>query len=109
MLSGVGPAAHLSSMGIRLVHDLPGVGQNLRDHPAAFLLFKGVGEAPPEDAASIQVGLRFSTPESPTREDFQLTPILMNSEHRPSSVVIDNEDFHFGLSVALQNATRREP
>ena len=104
MLSGVGPAEHLSSMGIRLVHDLPGVGQNLRDHPAAFLLFKGVGEAPPEDAASIQVGLMFSTPGSPTREDFQLAPILMNSEHRPSNVVIDNEDFHFGLSVALQNA-----
>ena len=104
MLSGVGPSVHLSSMGISLVHDLPGVGQNLRDHPAAFLLFKGVGEAPPDDAASIQVGLRFSTQGSPTREDFQLTPILMNSEHRPSSVVIDNEDFHFGLSVALQNA-----
>ena len=33
-----------------------------------------------------------------------MTPILMNSEHRPSSVVIENEDFHFGLSVGLQNA-----
>ena len=28
----------------------------------------------------------------------------MNSEHRPSSVQIDNDEFHFGLSVALQNA-----
>ena len=33
MLSGVGPAEHLKSLGIPLVHDLPGVGQNLRDHP----------------------------------------------------------------------------
>ena len=105
MLSGVGPAGHLGGLGISLVHDLPGVGQNLRDHPAAFLLFKGIGAPPPDDAASIQVGLRFSTEGSSTRADFQLAPILMNSEHRPSSVLIENEDFHFGLSVGLQNAT----
>ena len=34
MLSGVGPAAPLSDLGIPVVHDAPGVGQNLRDHPA---------------------------------------------------------------------------
>ncbi|MFT8951756.1 MAG: GMC family oxidoreductase N-terminal domain-containing protein [Gluconobacter sp.] len=32
MLSGVGPAAHLKEHGIPVVHDLPGVGQNLQDH-----------------------------------------------------------------------------
>jgi choline dehydrogenase len=31
-LSGVGPAAELGSLGIDLVHDLPGVGENLQDH-----------------------------------------------------------------------------
>ncbi|KAF8323358.1 alcohol oxidase [Clavulina sp. PMI_390] len=33
MLSGVGPAKHLSEHGIPVVHDLPGVGQYLKDHP----------------------------------------------------------------------------
>ena len=33
MVSGVGPAAHLRSHGIAVAHDLPGVGQNLQDHP----------------------------------------------------------------------------
>ena len=33
MLSGVGPAEHLRSLGIPVVRDLPGVGQNLQDHP----------------------------------------------------------------------------
>ena len=33
MLSGVGPAEHLRSLGIPVLHALPGVGQNLRDHP----------------------------------------------------------------------------
>ncbi|MGL6208568.1 MAG: GMC family oxidoreductase [Paracoccaceae bacterium] len=32
LLSGVGPAAHLGAQGIKVVHDLPGVGQNLTDH-----------------------------------------------------------------------------
>jgi len=32
MLSGIGPADHLRSHGIKVLHDLPGVGQNLQDH-----------------------------------------------------------------------------
>jgi len=32
MLSGIGPAAELRRVGIDVVHNLPGVGQNLRDH-----------------------------------------------------------------------------
>jgi len=31
-LSGVGPAAELAALGIPVVHDLPGVGENLQDH-----------------------------------------------------------------------------
>ncbi len=33
MLSGVGPATHLQAHGIPVQHHLPGVGQNLQDHP----------------------------------------------------------------------------
>ena len=105
LLSGVGPEDHLREMGIPVVHDMPGVGQNLRDHPAAYMLFRGIGEPPDVDAASLQVGLRFSNEGSPTRADFQITPTLMTSEHRPSSVTYEGEDFHWGLSVGLQNAT----
>jgi len=34
MLSGLGEAAHLAAHGIEVVHHLPGVGQNYRDHVA---------------------------------------------------------------------------
>ena len=40
MLSGVGPAAHLRSHGIEVKADLPGVGQNLNDHPDFVLKYK---------------------------------------------------------------------
>jgi choline dehydrogenase len=33
MLSGIGPASELKSAGISPMHDLPGVGKNLQDHP----------------------------------------------------------------------------
>ncbi|MFC7517491.1 GMC family oxidoreductase [Herbaspirillum sp. GCM10030257] len=38
--SGVGPRALLQSVGVPLVHDLPGVGQNLQDHLQIRLVFK---------------------------------------------------------------------
>ncbi|BBC71854.1 conserved hypothetical protein [Altererythrobacter sp. B11] len=39
MLSGIGPAAHLKSHGIEMLHDSPGVGRNLQEHPCAMLEF----------------------------------------------------------------------
>jgi choline dehydrogenase len=39
-LSGVGDGAHLASLGIDVVADSPGVGQNLHDHPNVTLFFK---------------------------------------------------------------------
>lgn len=40
MLSGVGPAAHLKEHGIPVVHDLPGVGDKLADHPVVDIRFR---------------------------------------------------------------------
>ncbi|MER7498550.1 GMC family oxidoreductase N-terminal domain-containing protein [Nonomuraea pusilla] len=37
--SGIGPAEHLSEVGVPVRHDLPGVGGNLHDHPSAHLEF----------------------------------------------------------------------
>ena len=33
MISGIGPSEQLENLGIKLIHELPGVGRNLRDHP----------------------------------------------------------------------------
>jgi len=39
MLSGVGPASHLEEFGIRCRVNLPGVGQNLQNHPLIYQKF----------------------------------------------------------------------
>jgi len=39
MLSGIGPARELARHGIKVLHDLPGVGKNLQDHVAAGMQY----------------------------------------------------------------------
>jgi choline dehydrogenase len=54
MLSGIGPADHLRSLGIETVADRPGVGANLQDHPI--------------------VGMRWLAPDSDSLKDAE-TPL----------------------------------
>ncbi|MBB3141902.1 GMC family oxidoreductase N-terminal domain-containing protein [Halomonas organivorans] len=42
-LSGIGPAARLAEHGIPLVHDLPGVGENLQDHLQIRAVYRVTG------------------------------------------------------------------
>jgi choline dehydrogenase len=44
MLSGIGPADHLRSVGVTPLHDLPGVGQNLAEHPNVLNLYRARGK-----------------------------------------------------------------
>lgn len=41
MRSGIGPADNLGALGITVAADLPGVGRNLHDHPAVYLVHAG--------------------------------------------------------------------
>ncbi len=70
MLSGVGPAAHLQSLGIPVVQDLAGVGENLRDHPKVYVTW----HIHPDDALEAKAvrggpALRFTAPHSHLHND----------------------------------------
>ena len=74
MLSGVGPAAHLRGLGIPVVHDLPGVGQNLRDHPTVWVTWRTKEDYPLDGLAPrMQVTLRYTADGSPLRNDMKIS------------------------------------
>ena len=68
--SGVGPADHLTEMEIPIVHDLPGVGQNLRDHPQVAVTLKEKEKYLTSGTEPrLQVGLRYTASGSNLRND----------------------------------------
>ncbi|KAI2628339.1 GMC oxidoreductase [Xylaria nigripes] len=40
LLSGLGPKEQLNSLGIPVEHDIPGVGENLQDHPESIIMWE---------------------------------------------------------------------
>lgn len=55
-VSGVGPGNHLHALGIPVVHDLPGVGENLQDHLQLRMIFKVHGARTLNTMANSWVG-----------------------------------------------------
>ena len=92
--SGVGPAEELRTLGIPVVHDLPGVGENLRDHPSIQMWFK-LAEEHRESPFASQVGLRYTATGSDLRNDMFISPY-------PGEVV--NGAPHMGFRVILELA-----
>ena len=75
MVSGVGPADQLRSLGIGLVQDLPGVGQNLRDHVAVVLELSTRDDFKYEpNAPRHQVTMAYTAEGSQIRNDMLITP-----------------------------------
>jgi len=64
LLSGVGPAAHLSAVGVTPLVDLPGVGQNLHDHLMIPIYHLAKGH-PGHSAFIAEAGLFTRTRRSP--------------------------------------------
>lgn len=63
MRAGIGPAGHLKQQGIAVVADLPGVGENLMDHPhiSVGAHLKPHARLPKGQRRHIFLGLRYSS------------------------------------------------
>jgi len=99
MLSGVGPQARLHDLGIPLVHHLPGVGQNLRDHPnvqVRLRLKPGVAE---DEIARRAVRLRYTATGSTTPNDMILSPASLNTVY--ASGAEPSHTINCGLYLAV--------
>ncbi len=101
MLSGVGPANHLQEVGIPVVHDLPGVGQNLRDHPQVPVTlrakeeFLSDGTDPP-----LQIGLRYTAQGSDLRNDMFILPTSFATEEG-YLVASDSKPLGFHITACI--------
>ncbi len=75
MRSGIGPADHLSSFGIPVLVDLPGVGRNLRDHPRVWINWQIEPEiaALPDAIAGMPISLRFTAEGSDLFNDLRIS------------------------------------
>lgn len=80
--SGIGPAGHLADVGVPVVHDLPGVGENLHDH----LLAPVIAEATTR------------TIEHP-ETDWSVTQTHLFWRSRPDLDVPDTQPIHFSVPM----------
>jgi choline dehydrogenase len=106
--SGIGPKADLLALGIEPVLDLPGVGANLIDHPAA-----GVSLLPKEgvcDMANpvVQMGVRYTAPDSAEFNDMQLYMISqVDLTQFPEAMAVVGAPMVFGVNAVLQRPRSR--
>ena len=76
MRSGIGAAKQLEKIGVDQIRHLPGVGQNLSDHPALSVLCElRQGAGTDFDAPIIQTILRYTAEGSEKRNDLQIEQI----------------------------------
>jgi len=98
MLSGIGPADHLRSQEINVMADLPGVGQNLQDHPTVHLQY-----ACREPVSIHNVGKPLHKIAAGVRWGFSRTGVAASSIWEAGGLVKTNPDvpypnmqYHFG-------------
>ncbi len=101
--SGVGPREQLEALRIPVVHDLPGVGENLKEHPSVTLLgIPKEGVATPGDPLQ-QMGLRFRATDSAETNDMQMYMWSMETGRIPQiAVAMPGIESLFLLCVTLQ-------
>ena len=81
LLSGVGPADHLASLGIPVLADLPGVGQNLRDHPLVWATWRTKPDFPLDGKAPrMQLCLRYTAEGADLRNDMKISMLSFATE-----------------------------
>jgi len=104
LLSGIGPADHLRSVGVDVHHDLPGVGQNLHDHLDLCALgecsgrysYDGMDRFPRSAIAALQYTLFKSGPV--TSSLFETGAFWYSGDAAP----LPDIQFHFGQGSGIE-------
>ncbi len=108
MLSGIGRAEDLERHNIKVVMDLPGVGQNLRDHPQVQVVWKTNKDHQRDpDLTGTQVALRYTSTGSNLKNDTLIHPVSTSNPRvyfgDLNQWVFGHEDVldHIGMTACL--------
>ncbi len=84
LLSGIGPRRDLERLGIEAVHDLPGVGENLIDHPESIIIWKLKKPMGPEGVMDADCALFVNRLQArrAARPDVPHVPAAVHLQHR---------------------------
>jgi len=109
MRSGLGPRKQLEKHGITVLEDIPGVGQNLSDHPAISV----VAETKQEidiDSPLIQTILRYTAKGSEKRNDLQIELLSFIPGDKPQIGIAAVLEYQYGRGeITLQSADPKIP
>jgi choline dehydrogenase-like flavoprotein len=89
LLSGIGPKEQLESLSIPVVKDIPGVGENLIDHPESIIMWELNAPVPPQTTMDSDAGifLRRELPSFRAKEtgvdDKQIADLMMHCYQIP--------------------------
>ncbi|KAF8852616.1 alcohol oxidase [Acephala macrosclerotiorum] len=87
LLSGIGPSQQLTDLSIPVVHDLPGVGENLLDHPESIIMWELNAPIPPQTTMDSDAGI-FLRRELPNAATSNTDPFL-NPKKLPDGAIAD--------------------
>lgn len=97
LLSGVGPAAELETVGVDVVHDLPGVGRNLHDHPLCGLVYESAQPIPAGKTNHAETSLLWRSDESLPAPDMQL--MFIHVPFHPPHLTAPSNSFTFAVAT----------
>ena len=87
LLAGIGPAAELEALGIRVVSDVPGVGVGVRDHPKSWTQWRlRDGQGFEANVPWLQLSARYTAEGSALRGDMMLYPNSIVPGDEPGTV-----------------------
>jgi choline dehydrogenase len=102
LLSGIGPADELRNAGVRALHDLPGVGRNLHDHPICSVFYESAQPIVPGVANHAESSLLFRSDATLAGPDMQI--MFVHVPYLPVTLMASAaEGFTFGVSIVPES------
>ncbi|MBB6097585.1 choline dehydrogenase [Deinobacterium chartae] len=107
MHSGIGPAGALGAAGLEVLHDLPGVGRNLQDHPVAPVIYRSTHPVSLDGAeTTANLALYMRDHRGPFASNIAEAGGFVRS--RPELMAPDLQ-YHFGPAYFLNHGFDRRP